>query len=271
MLLLNCLLFSIALPQIFPTSPKWYLCKIESVTPLKIIISSLFYLTLCIEQAKAEEAPLRFLSSGFPLAIGATIEPEFEDALAKELGRKAIHIDLSRKRMEITNTQQQVDLVCFVQPAWFGDSSEFYEWTKTPLMSINYIFIGSKTAPLVRKFTDIKGKKLGTILGYRYQNLQKYFETEFAIREDAPTLESSLEKQLLNRSDYTVIRSFVFRYLKKTNPKYANLITSPLIISNEPVFCGRMKSSTLSQKDLEAAIERIISRGGLQLIIAKYL
>jgi polar amino acid transport system substrate-binding protein len=240
------------------------------VTIFKILNSTLLAASFFSTYANAEELPLRFLSSGFPLKPGAAIEPEFEHALAKELGRKAAHVDLPRKRMEFSNTQTQVDLVCFIQPTWFGESAQFYEWTKTPLMNIDYILIGDKATLLVKEFKDIKGKRLGTIMGYRYQTLQQHFDTGFALREDAPTLESSLEKQLLKRSDYTVIRSLVFHYLKKTNPKYSNLIASPLLISNEPVFCGRMKTSKLAQKDLEAAIESLKKRGELKKILAKY-
>lgn len=240
----------------------------------KILTSILLFCSFtCVNanvSTSTEMAPLRFLWSGSSLALETEIESKFQTALAKELGRTATFAKLSRKRMEFSDIQIQIDLVCFANPAWLGDSAQYYEWTKAPLMNIEYIFVGSKTTPLVTDFKDIKGKKIGVIYAYRYQNLDQYFDTHFAIREDAPSLESSLEKQLLNRSDYTVVRRLIFQHLKKRSTKYANLVASPLLISKESVYCGRVKQSKIMQKDVELAIDKLIKRGELAKIIADY-
>lgn len=197
--------------------------------------------------------------------------PDFENALAAELGLKAVHVMLSRKRMELPEIQSIIDVACFASPAWRGTSADFYDWAKSPLMSIDYVLIGDKTMPLITKQQELIGKHIGTLLGYRYPEIEHLFEKKLAYREDAPTLDSALSKQKLKRTHYTIVRQTQFRYLKKTDANFASLRESPLLISSTPVYCARIKTSQLSQEKFEAALHKLAKEKTLEKLLVKYL
>lgn len=205
----------------------------------------------------------RIMSEGYVL--------DFQDALAKALGLKAVHVMLSRKRMELPEIQSSVDVACFVSPAWIGTSADFYDWAKSPLMSINDVLVGDKTKPVIKKQSELIGKHIGTLFGFRYPEIEYLFEKQLAYREDAPTINSAILKQKSKRSDYTIIRQTQFRYLQKTDANFAGLRESPLIISSTPVYCGRIKTSRLSQDKFEAALHQLAKEKTLEKLLVKYM
>lgn len=213
---------------------------------------------------------MRILTSSNQMLSEKAITNEFELLLAKELNRRRVNVTLSRKRMELPSIQEQIDLVCFSKPEWFGDSAAYYEWTKTPLINIEVIFVGEKSSPLINSMADIKGKRIGTIFGFRYPGLENLFHEQFALRDDAPNFESLIEKQLLQRTDYIVVRKFDFNFQKKKDARLKDLRTSPFKLSTDTLYCGRIKSSNLTQEELEAALARLQKRNVLEKIVAQY-
>ena len=251
--------------------------------PAKSKFVSLCFLFLC-PYVSAQENSLRFLASDVATMPEGRIAkttnnkvysegyvPDFENALATELGLKAVHVMLSRKRMELPEIQSSIDVACFVSPAWIGTSADFYDWGTSPLMNIDEVLVGDKTMPLITKQQDLIGKHIGTLFAYRYPEIDYLFEKKLAYREDAPTLDSALSKQKLKRTDYTIVRQTQFRYLQKTDPNLASLKESPLIISSTPVYCARIKASQLSQEKFEAALQKLAKEKTLEKLLVKYL
>jgi polar amino acid transport system substrate-binding protein len=197
--------------------------------------------------------------------------PDFENALAAALGLKAVHVMLSRKRMELPEILSSIDVACFASPAWRGSSADLYDWVKLPLMNIDHVLVGDKNMPPITKQSDLIGKHIGTLLGYRYPEIEYLFEKKLAYREDAPTHDSAILKQKLKRTDYTIVRQTQFRYLQKIDVNFANLMASPLIVSSTPVYCARIKTSQLSQERFEAALHQLAKEKTLERLLAKYL
>jgi len=249
----------------------------------KLNLISLSFLFLCL-YVSAQENSLRFLASDVATMPEGRIAkttnnkvysegyvPDFENALATELGLKAVHVMLSRKRMELPDIQSSIDVTCFVSPSWIGASADFYDWGKSPLMSIDYVLVGDKTMPLITTQQELVGKHIGTLFGYRYPEIEHLFEKKLAYREDAPSRYSALLKQKLKRTDYTIVRQTQFRYLQKTDANFASLKESPLIISSTPVYCARIKASQLSQEKFEAALQKLAKEKTLEKLLVKYL
>ena len=183
---------------------------------------------------------------------------------------KAVHIMLSRKRMELPNIQSDIDVACFLSSTWIGASAAYYDWAGKPLMNIDYVLVGDKDAPRITALSQLEGKRIGVLFGYRYPEIDYLFEKKLAFREDAPTRTSSLLKQKLKRADYTIVRQTEFRYLKKSVAGYEKLQESPLIISSTPVYCARIKTSQLTQTAFEAALNKLAKQKILEKILAKY-
>jgi hypothetical protein len=93
-------------------------------------------------------------------------------------------------------------------------------------MNIDYVLVGDKNMPPITKQSDLIGKHIGTLLGYRYPEIEYLFEKKLAYREDAPTHDSAILKQKLKRTDYTIVRQTQFRYLQKIDVNFANLMAS---------------------------------------------
>ena len=150
------------------------------------IFCTLFVLMLCLPSlSTAQEKTVRILTSSAQMQSEKAITNEFEILLAQELNRRRVNVDVSRKRMELPSIQEQIDLVCFVKPEWLGESAAYYEWTKTPLVNVQIIFVGDKSSPLITSMADVKGKRVGAIFGFRYPGLDKLFHEQFALRDDA--------------------------------------------------------------------------------------
>lgn len=213
---------------------------------------------------------MRILTSSAQMQSEKAITNEFEILLAQELNRRRVNVEISRKRMELPSIQEQIDLACFVKPEWLGESAAYYEWTKTPLVNVQIIFVGDKSSPLITSMADVKGKRVGAIFGFRYPGLDKLFHEQFALRDDAPSFESLIEKQLLRRTDYIVLRKFDFNYQKKMDARLKDLRASPYTLSTDPLYCGRIKSSTLTQEELETALARLQKRNVLEKIVTQY-
>lgn len=251
--------------------------------PSKLKLISLCFLFLC-PCVFAQQKSLRFLAPDVATMPEGRITktanskiysegyvPDFENALATALGLKAVHVMLSRKRMELPDIQSSIDVACFTSPDWIGTAADFYEWAKSPLMNIDYVLVGDKTMPLVTTQQELFGKHIGTLFGYRYPEIEHLFEKNLAYREDAPTLNSAILKQKSKRTDYTIIRKTQLRYLQKTDTSFASLKESPLIISSTSVYCGRIKTSQLSQDKFEAALHQLAKEKTLEKLLVKYL
>jgi len=254
-----------------------------SAMSAKLNLISLCFLFLCTS-VSAQQSSLRFLTPDVATMPEGRITktannkiysegyvPDFENALAAELGLKAVHVMLSRKRMELPEIQSSIDVACFASPAWRGASADFYDWAKSPLMNIDNVLVGDKTMPLITTQQELIGKHIGTLLGYRYPPIEYLFEKKLTYRQDAPTFDSALLKQKLKRTDYTIVRQTQFRYLQKTDANFASLRESPLIIDSTPVFCARIKASQLSQEKFEAALQKLAKEKTLEKLLVKYL
>ncbi|MTW05591.1 hypothetical protein GM668_26290 [Duganella ginsengisoli] len=211
---------------------------------------------------------IRNTAHGPELADG--LIKDWQEALARELGRRPVHVVLPRKRQDWAVEGRKVDLRCFVSPDWLtADIAAEYDWP-APFMDVEERVIGPAGGLPVQSLHDLEGKTIGGVHGYSYRKLDPLFSSGKAKRDDAPGETALLLKQLAGRTDYSVMRTLDFHYLRRNDPRMAGLALSPFVVSRFPMYCARPKYSVVSLQELSAAQERLLQAGVLEKILQKY-
>lgn len=235
-------------------------------------------LLACAGRAGAQ-APLRFLvveGHAMPLGasprgvLGAGIIREWQDALAAQLGRTPVNLVLPRKRQDQAVAQRKVDLRCFVSPDWLPVAAiAEYDWP-APFMAVEERIVTAAGAAPLRKVDELSGKTIGTVHGYQYRSLAPLFVAGRARRDDAPSEEALLLKQLAGRTDVSVMRALDFSYLQRRDARLSRLALSPLLVSRFSMYCARTKYSSVTLEQLSAAQEKLLQAGAMERILQKY-
>lgn len=235
-------------------------------------------LLACASQAGAQP-PLRFLvveGHAMPLGesqrgvLGDGIIREWQDALAAQLGRAPVNLVLPRKRQDQAVAQRKVDLRCFVSPEWLPkEAIPEYDWP-APFLAVEERIVGAAGAAPVRSLDELHGKTIGTVHGYQYRSLAPLFEARRARRDDAPSEEALLLKQLAGRTDVSVMRALDFAYLQQRDARLSRLALSPLQVSRFSMYCARTKYGSVTLEELSAAQEKLLQAGVMERILQKY-
>lgn len=116
---------------------------------------------------------------------------------------------------------------------------EAYLWTD-PVVDSTDVLIFPKDRPVdFETPDDLKGKKIGAILGYRYPLLEPYFADGRIKRDDVKRDSLMLGKLLRGRDDAAIINKLVAFWVIRQNPEFKGKFA----FSDEPVGeagCGFM-------------------------------
>lgn len=203
-----------------------------------------------VEDAPGEMSVSR--RSGFQEALGG--------ALARQLKRPITFLPLPRKRMTSALESNEADIVCGYLPAWFPGK---FDWSRS-FIPISEVLIASLRVPAPTSLEDIRGKTVGTVLGFHYPVVERSLGADFK-RDDAPSLELSLRKWQGGRFDYflstgvTVDRQFASGEL--------DMGFNQLVISAQKTGCAISRKGTLKVADVNAAIDAIDKSGELTRLL----
>lgn len=204
------------------------------------------------------------------LLLTAGITKDWQDALAKELGRPPAYVLLPRKRQDMAVAQKLVDLRCFVSPDWLtSEQVALYDWPAS-FFDVEERLIGPLNGKPVESIDELSGARIGTVLGYSYRSLDQLFANGRAKRDDASNEMFSLLKQAAGRTDFMVMRTLDFEYQQKIDPALKGLRLTPVVVSRFSMYCARPKYSSVTLRDLNNAQSRLLSTGVLDAILAKY-
>ncbi|RFP13883.1 MULTISPECIES: ABC transporter substrate-binding protein [unclassified Duganella] len=204
------------------------------------------------------------------LLLADGITKDWQDALAKELGRTPAYLLLPRKRQDMAVVQKLVDLRCFVSPDWLtSEQMEQYDWP-APFFEVEERLVGPVNGKPLDSLDELSGARIGTVLGYSYRSLEPLFADGRAKRDDAINETSSVLKQVAGRTDFMVMRSLDFEYQQKSDPTLKKLRLTPVVVSRFAMYCARPKYSSVTLRDLSNAQTRLLNAGVLDRILAKY-
>lgn len=204
---------------------------------------------------KVEDAPGKTPSSrrsGFQQAMAA--------AFGRQLNRPVKLMPLPRKRMMGALEAAEGDIVCGYSPAWFNGA---VDWTR-PFIPTSEVLIASRRVPAPASLEDVRGKIVGTVLGFNYPQVQRRLGAGF-VRDDAPSLELTLRKWQGGRFDYFLATGVTVERQFASGELAAGF--NQLVISEEKTGCAIARQGTLRVAEVNAAIDAIEKSGELARLL----
>jgi polar amino acid transport system substrate-binding protein len=184
-------------------------------------------------------------------------------AIAHRLGRTARFVTVPSKRVAMVLSKGEADGVCYVMPHWIeGD----FQWSR-PLIPNRSLLVSLPGVPAIRSIADLAGKKIGTVAGYRYPELEQALGSKFN-REDAPTSELTMSKLSAGRTSHAIVGETTFDYQKRSDPSFA--ARSDLVIASVTTRCAFSRLSKIPFAQVDKAINALADQGGVEEILSRY-
>lgn len=213
----------------------------------------------------AEKTPLRYLQK-----VDGMLTPnqqqttKFQDqlgaALARQLKRPLQYIELPRRRLMAALENGDGDILCSYVPEWLPG---VVDWTRAFIPTSEVVLTLPRVKPPAT-LADLRGQRLGTVLGYHYPELEKVLGDDY-VRDDAPTSVMSVRKWLAGRVDYLVTqRSVVNRQIAAGNLKPGFHM---LVVYEVKAKCAVSRKSEITVEEVNAAINAMEKSGELAAIL----
>lgn len=185
-------------------------------------------------------------------------------ALAKELGKRPRFLVLPRQRIPAALASGQADLICMYLPAWLPGP---FDWTQ-PFLPNADVVITSRHAIRPRRIAALAGQPIGTILGFRYPELEARLGPRF-VRDDAPNASSNLHKLQAGRTRHAVVNRLYLSYQEKLGLDAATLYP-PLVLRRYQAGCALSRQGSVSLPQVDAAIDALRRNDTVSRIYRKY-
>ena len=202
-----------------------------------------------IEDAPGQSGPRK---AGFQEGLG--------NALAKQLRMKVRFIGLPRKRMMSALESGEGDIVCGYLPAWFqGDVA----WSRT-FIPTSEVLIASKRVPAPTSIESVRGKTVGTVLGFHYPDIEQALGADF-VRDDAPSLNLTVRKWQAGRFDYflTTGQSIDKQFPHGELAAGYNL----LVVSEVKSGCAVSRKGNVTVAEISAALDALEKNGEMARLL----
>jgi polar amino acid transport system substrate-binding protein len=192
------------------------------------------------------------------------VHKDVGNALAHRLGRRAVFLTLPRKRISLALEAGQGDIICAYVPAWLDGH---FDWT-TPFIPVTELLVADIRARRPAAIGDIAGEKVGTVLGYRYQEFDAVLGERF-LREDASNAETNLRKLAAGRIQYAVTVKAALDYrLKLGDPPLH--IHPPLVVKTVLTQCAVSLRGQVAVGEINHAIAQMQKEGAVAAIFGRY-
>lgn len=229
-------------------------------------------LVLLLAQSVWAQGELRFLTAtnhGPPLlqfeegAIKGGLLVDIEQALARRMGLKALHIPMPSLRVPAALRAGSADLLCYTRPEWIDGE---FRWSRS-FLETTEVLAATREAPPIRRLEDLRGKPVGTVRGYRYPALDKTLRGEYQ-RLDAADMRANLDKLVAARMHYALTDRFVLREWQRRHPGAG--LREELAIAHFSTACALSPHSYLSLPQLDAALDAMAREGELRAILRRH-
>ena len=121
--------------------------------------------------------------------------------LAQKVGRQAEQLVLPRQRVQQLLERGEIDVRCYVNPAWITESHYQYIWSLPFMVQRDLLVARSGEDALPGSHS---GERIGTVLGFIYPTLEPQIASGLVQRDDARTQEQVLEKLAAGRYRFAV-------------------------------------------------------------------
>ena len=234
----------------------------------------LFAALLCTAAIAQADGEVVFVSTqGNTMPLAAFEDEQIKDgivrdlgiAIARRLGRTARFVTVSRNRMVSSLVEGQADGVCYALPAWLGNAE--LRWSR-PLIPNRDLVVGRMDAPTIASTAELADESVGTVLGYRYPELESVLGNRFR-RDDAPDMPSNLRKLAAGRVRYAIVDQLTLQYEMRTALSHFKPGSS-LTIASFGAACAFSLKGRVSADELQRSADALLLDGTMDAILARY-
>jgi len=197
-------------------------------------------------------------------AAGGRFQTALGKALAERMGRTVRYLDLPRKRFSDALESGEGDVLCGYQPEWMPGA---FDWSR-PFIPVVEVLVTAARVPAPAALSDLKGKRIGTVLGFIYPELDKALGKDF-VRDDAPSTNSSLRKLMAGRFDY-MITTMPMINSQLNDGEVSVPLHPPLVIKEVQTQCAVSRHGNVKLEELNKAIEALLKSGEFAKLQQQY-
>ncbi|MDK2122913.1 substrate-binding periplasmic protein [Parachitinimonas caeni] len=175
--------------------------------------------------------------------------------LAARSHREARFITLPRKRLPLALENGDADILCGYIPEWLPGH---FDWS-IGFIDVADVIISEPRTPAPKAIEDLADKRVGTILGYAYPEVEKKLGKKF-IRDDSFNAASNIQKLRAGRYDYAIMSASSLEFHKLTSDPPLPL-NPPLYINNIKSQCAISRQGNITLQEINHVINEILNDG----------
>lgn len=222
---------------------------------------------LRMAQTEAMAYPLLTVGTGNK-ASGGFLK-DLGDLIAAELGTRAEHRLVSRRRIEGTVMSGEADMVCYYSPLWIKGGGE--NWSVPVVPQIERV-VSLAARPLAYENpTDLLGRRVTVLLGYQFPELQAAFASGQVTRLDENHVDLLFRRLRLGMADALITSEVEIAGYFKRFPQERELFSvSTRQFSVTDTQCLVSPASPWRLSAINEALTRLGQNGSLSRLARSY-
>jgi polar amino acid transport system substrate-binding protein len=230
-------------------------------------------LVLCVRPARADAVPpagnttelvvlhkRQAVPAGSTQVAGEHFQTALALALGNAMGRTVRFIDLPRNRFVAALEDNSGDILCGYLPEWMPGAMD---WSK-PFIPVTDVLLSSGRVPAPRSIAALKGKRVGTTLGFHYPDIERILGDDF-VRDDAPSESMSMVKMVAGRFDYVIGTKPTVDHQRSRGVLPASV--KMLVLKEFQTMCAVARHGNVTVAQVNAAIDQISRDGELEKLL----
>lgn len=178
-----------------------------------------------------------------------------------------LYLDVPRARVEGWLISNQADVGCFLSPDWVS-KPQGLAWVG-PLFYSSQLVVRRSDSKPISKLSDMYHKRIGTIRGFVYPELEQAFAESLMTRDDAHSLESNLTRLAQGRLDAVMAVDLSLGYVLSKRQFEVALSFDPLWTKPPAIYCAISLDSALRPALLQS-FEQLQQSGYIQQLLQQY-
>jgi polar amino acid transport system substrate-binding protein len=191
-------------------------------------------------------------------------------SVARAAGARPEYLLLPPKRTQAALHAGEADLMCLMAPKWLAQALPAEHIGPPMVVLEDVLAVAPGTGdgrPL--DLSMQRGLRVGTVLGYRYQELGPLFDDGRLVREDAATQQGMLEKLARGRTAVAVVDRLVLASYNRGRAP-AETLRALQVVSQTVTHCLLGAKTRLPIGQLQQALRAVVERGELARLMQRY-